>query len=73
MTIVPGESSLLWCDVLDLYLGQHENKLWFFTPEGQLVPTPMEAAWQVSQQAEAEQQRAECLAAQLRSLGVEPE
>lgn len=73
MTIVPEESSLLWCDVLDLYLGQHENKLRFFTPEGQLVPTPMEAAWQVSQQAEAEQQRADRLAAQLRSLGVEPE
>ncbi len=73
MTIVPEESSLLWCDVLDLYLGQHENKLRFFTPEGQLVPTPMEAAWQASQQAEAEQQRADRLAAQLRSLGVEPE
>ena len=71
--IVPEESGLLWCDVLDLYLGQHENKLRFFTPEGQLVPTPMEAAWQASQQAEAEQQRADRLAAQLRSLGVEPE
>ena len=71
--IGPEESGLLWCDVLDLYLGQHENKLRFFTPEGQLVPTPMEAAWQASQQAEAEQQRADRLAAQLRSLGVEPE
>jgi len=38
----------------------------YFTLDGQLVPTPEEAALQA-------QQRAERLADQLRALGIEPE
>lgn len=45
-----------WSQQLHLYLGIHERKLWFFTPEGQLVPLPEQAA---QQQAEQERQRAE--------------
>ena len=92
--IVPNEAGLLWCEPLALYLGRYGKKLRFFTPEGTLVPTPAEAAFQERQRAEQESQRAEQesqraeqesqraeeadrradrLAAQLRSLGVEPE
>ncbi len=47
----PNEQGWLWSEQLELYLGIHERKLRFFTGEGQLVPTPEEAAI-------AEQQRA---------------
>jgi len=43
------------------------------TLEGELLPTPEEAAEQEYLRAEREKQRAERLAAQLRSLGVEPD
>ena len=86
-TIEPNEAGLRWCEPLSLYLGTYDNKLRFFTPEGVLVPTPAEAALEETQRAEAAHQqveeerqraeaadrRAERLAAQLRSLGVEPE
>lgn len=42
--IEPDERGWLWSEVLQLYLGIHENYLRFFTPEGELVPTPGEAA-----------------------------
>jgi Uma2 family endonuclease len=78
--IVANESGRLWSDVLELYLGISEEKLRYFTPDGQLVPTPEEAALQAQQQAQQAQQqaqqaqqRAERLAAQLRALGIEPE
>lgn len=45
-----------WSQQLHLYLGIHERKLRFFTPEGQLVPLPEQDA---QQQAEQERQRAE--------------
>ena len=64
--IVANESGRLWSDVLELYLGIVDGKLRYFTPDGQLVPTPEEAALQA-------QQRAERLADRLRALGVEPE
>jgi Uma2 family endonuclease len=49
----------LWSQQLGLFLGIHESKLRFFTPEGVLVPTPEESAEIESQRAEIESQRAE--------------
>ena len=63
----------LWSQQLSLYLGVHENKLRYFTPEGQLIPTPEEFAQQQVQRAEQEKQRAERLAAKLRELNIDPE
>jgi Uma2 family endonuclease len=54
--IAPTPQNWLWSHQLGLYLGIDENKLRFFTPEGELVQLPEEAA---QQQAEQERQRAE--------------
>ncbi|HEY9650777.1 MAG TPA: Uma2 family endonuclease, partial [Coleofasciculaceae cyanobacterium] len=52
-----NEQGWLWSKQLGLYLGINESKLRFFTPEGQLIPTPQEAAEQEQQQrVQAEQQ-----------------
>lgn len=73
-------ANLLWSEALNLYLGVHDRQLRFFSLDGQLVLTPEEdaeqaqrRAKQAQQQAEEAQQRADRLAAQLRSLGVDPE
>ncbi len=65
-SISPNEQGWLWSQQLELYLGIHNQQLRFFTPKGELVPTPHEeAAKQVQvaqtaqQQAEQEQQRAD--------------
>lgn len=63
--IAPNEAGLLWSDVLELYLGRYNHQLRYFSPDGELIPTPEEAAIQA-------QQRADQLAEQLRSLGIEP-
>ncbi|MBD2067936.1 Uma2 family endonuclease [Leptolyngbya sp. FACHB-671] len=76
----PNQQGQLWSQQLNLYLGIHNRELRFFTSEGQLIPTPEEAA-QASkaiaeaerQRAEAEQQRSEKLAAKLRALGIDPD
>jgi Uma2 family endonuclease len=65
-SILANESGRLWSEVLKLYLGTHYGKLRYFTPDGELVATPEEAALQA-------QERAERLANQLRALGIEPE
>lgn len=62
--IEPNPQGLLWSQQLNLYLGVHENQLRYFTAEGQVIPTPEEAA-------EWEAQRAERLAAKLRELGID--
>lgn len=54
-----NEESWLWSEQLELFLGIYNSKLRFFTPEGQLIPTPEEMAIQEQQRAEQEQQRAE--------------
>lgn len=83
----PNEHGWLWSHQLQLYLGVHENQLRFFTPDGELVPTPEESAEAANQQveaanqqieterqrAEAERQRSENLAAKLRELGIDPD
>ncbi|PZV05009.1 MAG: hypothetical protein DCF32_11605 [Leptolyngbya sp.] len=61
----PNEQGWLWSQQLGLYLGIHAQQLRFFTPAGELVPTPEETAL-------AAQQRGEKLAAKLRELGVDP-
>jgi Uma2 family endonuclease len=69
----PNERGWLWSEQLGLYLGIHEDKLRYFTPDGALVPTPEEAARQAEDRAIQESQRAEKLAAKLRELGIDPE
>jgi Uma2 family endonuclease len=63
----------LWSQQLELYLGIHEGLLRFFTPEGELVPTPEEEAESERQQKEIAQQKAEKLAAKLRELNIDPD
>jgi Uma2 family endonuclease len=55
----PNAAGHLWSQQLGLFLGIHEAKLRYFTPEGVLVPTPEESAEAESQRAEVESQRAE--------------
>ncbi|HEY9737389.1 MAG TPA: Uma2 family endonuclease [Trichocoleus sp.] len=62
----PNERGWLWSHQLELFLGVYSEQLRFFTPDGQLVPTPEEIA-------AAERRRNEKLAAKLRELGVDPE
>jgi Uma2 family endonuclease len=76
----PNPQGHRWSQQLGLYLGVYEKTLRFFTPEGQLVPTPEETAESAQreiasaqQTLAAERQRNEKLAAQVRSLGVEPD
>jgi Uma2 family endonuclease len=45
----PNLQGWLWSKQLGLYLGIHESKLRLFTGEGQLIPTPEEAAQQAEQ------------------------
>ncbi|TRU73885.1 MAG: Uma2 family endonuclease, partial [Microcystis viridis Mv_BB_P_19951000_S69] len=63
----------LWSQQLGLYLGLSANKLRYFTPEGELVPTPAEAAQQAENQVEQERQKYAKLAAKLRELGINPD
>ena len=62
----PNEQGYLWSQQLGLYLGIHDNFVRFFTPDGQLVPTPEEYAV-------SEHQQKERLAAKLRELGIDPD
>lgn len=38
----PGPQGWLWSQQLELYLGIYQEKLRFFTSQGQLIPTPEE-------------------------------
>ncbi len=76
-----------WSEQLGLYLGLWANQLRYFTPAGEWVPTPEEAAEQERLRAEQErlraeherlraeqaEARAERLAARLRALGLNPD
>ena len=70
--IIPNQQGLLASEVLGLFLGIYQEKLRYFTPEGDLVPTPEEAALQAENRANEAENRAERLAEQLQSLGIEP-
>lgn len=80
----PDERGWLWSRQLELYLGVHEGRLRFFTPEGQLVLLAEELqqvraeqerarAEQEYERAERERARAERLATYLREQGVDPD
>lgn len=76
----PNPQGHRWSQQLELYLGVHEQTLRFFTPDGQLVPTPEETAESAQREAvnvqqalEAERHRNEKLVAQLQALGVNPD
>jgi Uma2 family endonuclease len=55
----PNEQGWLYSEQLGLYLGIHEEKLRYFTAEGELVLTPEESAIQEKQQREYERQQKE--------------
>ena len=76
----PNNQGHLWSQQLELYLGIHQGLLRYFTPEGELVPTPEEQADFERQQKESERQqkeialsRSERLAAKLRELNIDPD
>ncbi len=71
--IAPNDRGWRWSEELSLYLGVEAGQLRYFTPEGDQVPTPEEAAVQERQARELAQQRAETLAQRLRSLGIDPD
>ncbi|NEQ44335.1 MAG: Uma2 family endonuclease [Leptolyngbya sp. SIOISBB] len=71
--IAPNERGHRWSEQLQLFLGVHESQLRYFSLEGDLIPTPKEAAKAESQRAEAEQRRNAKLAAKLRELGIDPD
>ncbi len=57
--IEPNEQDWLWSQQLELFVGVRESKLRFFSPQGQLIPTPQERAEQEKQEKELAQQQAE--------------
>lgn len=61
----PDPQGWLWSQQLELYLGIHQRQLRFFTPQGQLIPTPEELAEAAQQQVEAAQQQVEAAQQQL--------
>lgn len=83
----PNAHGHLWSQQLGLYLGIYQGLVRFFTPDGELVPTPEESAEQEreraeqererseqeTQRAEQERERAERLAAKLRELNIDPD
>jgi Uma2 family endonuclease len=75
--LAPTATGWLWSQQLGLYLGVHEGRLRFFTPDGQLVLLGEEQERQRAQQERQRAQQAEQenarLREQLRALGIEPE
>jgi hypothetical protein len=57
--IAVEEKGWRWSQELSLYLGIWEGRLRYFNQDGDLIPTPEEAALQEHQRAETEHQRAE--------------
>jgi hypothetical protein len=56
--VEPNEKGHLWSQELGLYLGIVQGLLRYFTPDGDLVPTPEESAEFEAQRATIEAQRA---------------
>ncbi|MCP2729706.1 Uma2 family endonuclease, partial [Symplocastrum sp. BBK-W-15] len=71
--IEPNEQGHLWSQQLNLYLGIYHGQMRFFTPEGQVVPTPEEVAESEHQEKELAQTKLERLAAKLRELNIDPD
>ncbi len=55
----PNVEGWLWSQQLELFVGVHESKLRFFSPDKQLIPTPEERAQEEKCQKELAQQQAE--------------
>ena len=62
-----------WSKTLELHLGVEQGRLRYFDTQGRRVPSSAEAAERAENQAEQEHQRAERLAARLRTLGIDVE
>ncbi len=73
VAIAPNEQGWLWSNELQLYLGVLNEQLRFFTPDGDLVPTPEEAEAISNQRAETERQRGDRLLQKLQELGIDPD
>ena len=78
--IQPNQQGWLWSEELGLYLGIYADKLCYFSPKGELVPTPVEAAILERQSKKSERQQKELappkveqLTARLGELGINPE
>lgn len=78
--IQPNDQGWLWSEQLQLYLGILEEKLRFFSPEGELVLTPEEEAdteriraQEAIAQVDAERQRSAVLRQKLQELGINPD
>lgn len=71
--IPPNPQGWLWSEQLQLFLGIHADQLRYFTPAGELLLSPAEAAIAAEQRAEQEAQRSERLAAKLRELNIDPD
>jgi Uma2 family endonuclease len=71
--IQPNEQGWLISHQLNLYLGIFEQKLRFFTLEGELVPTAQETAARAEERVAQAEERARWLEERLRSLGVNPD
>lgn len=69
--IIANEQGWLWSHQLQLYLGILNEQLRFFTPDGDLVPTPEEAEAISNQRADVAEARAEQLLRKLQELGVD--
>ncbi len=80
--LVPDADGRLWSEQMGLFLGLHEGKLRFFTPQGVLLPAAKEAA-QAAEKAERRadtaerradtaEQRIARLAEKLRAMGIDP-
>lgn len=66
--IKPNAQGWLWSEELAVFLRVHAAKLRFFTPEGELVPSPEERAESAEERAESERQQREQLQQQIEEL-----
>ncbi len=57
--ILPNTQGWRWSEELGMYLGIQDRRLRYFSPTGEMVPTPEEAAQQQQRQAEQAMQQAE--------------
>jgi Uma2 family endonuclease len=71
--IAPQASGLLWSSQLNLFLGVHDRQLRYFSPAGELIPTPEESARTAEQKATYAEYRVDVMAAKLRELGIDPD
>jgi Uma2 family endonuclease len=65
---IPAQPLGLWSDVLELYLSVLDGQLRFFTVQGDLVPTPQEAALRAEELVAITQRQLEATQAQLQQL-----